>query len=169
MAKNVKINCVTYEDVPQVNIPLADNSGNDAVFFDTSGADAADGDVLTGKKFFKGSGMSTGSMADNGTVSQAISTKAQVVTIAAGKHSGSGAVQIDSTEQAKIISGNIKKGVTLLGVSGSNTVVDTSDADATAAHILNGHSAYVGGQKVNGSLTTPTVSQDATTKVLSIA
>ena len=169
MAKNVKINGVTYEDVQQVNIPLADNSGTDAVFFDTTGADAADGDVLNGKKYFKGSGMSTGSMADNGTVTQTISTKAQVVTIAAGKHSGSGTVQIASAEQDKIISANIKKGVTMLGVSGSNTVVDTSDADATAAHILNGHSAYVNGTKVDGSLTTPTVSQDATTKVLSIA
>lgn len=169
MAKNIKINGVTYEDVPQVEIPLADNSGNDAVFYDTSGADATDGDVLSGKKYFKGSGQSTGSMTDNGTVNSSISAKAQVVTIAAGKHSGSGTVQIDSTEQAKIVSGNIKSGVTILGVSGSSTVNDTSDADATAAHIVSGKTAYVNGTKVTGNLNTPTISQDATTKVLSIA
>lgn len=169
MAKNVKINGVTYEDVPQVEIPLADNSGNNAVFFDTTGADAADGDVLSGKKYFKGSGQSTGSMPDNGTVTQTISTKAQVVSIAAGKHSGSGTVQIDSTEQAKIVSGNIKSGATILGVGGSSTVVDTSDADATAAHVVSGKTAYVNGSKITGSLNTPTISQDATTKVLSIA
>lgn len=169
MAKNVKINGVTYEDVPQVEIPLADNSGNNAVFYDTSGADAADGDVLSGKKYFKGSGQSTGSMPDNGTVTQTISTKAQVVSIAAGKHSGSGTVQIDATEQAKIVSGNIKSGVTVLGVSGSSTVVDTSDANAAAGHIISGKTAYVNGAKVTGNLNTPTISQDSTTKVLSIA
>lgn len=169
MAKNVKINGVTYEDVPQVEIPLADNSGDNAVFYDTSGADAADGDVLSGKKYFKGSGQSTGTMTDNGTVTQTISTKAQVVSIAAGKHSGSGTVQIDSTEQAKIVSGNIKSGVTVLGVSGSSTVVDTSDANAAAGHIISGKTAYVNGAKVTGNLNTPTISQDSTTKVLSIA
>ena len=169
MAKNVKINGVTYEDVPQVEIPLADNSGNNAVFFDTTGADAADGDVLSGKKYFKGSGQSTGSMADNGTVTSTISTVAQVVSIAAGKHSGSGTVQIAGVEQAKIIAGNIKSGVSILGVSGSSTVVDTSDANAAAGHIISGKTAYVNGTKITGNLNTPTISQDSTTKVLSIA
>ena len=169
MAKNVKINGVTYEDVPQVNIPLADNSGDDATFYDTTGADAAAGDVVSGKKFFGASGEATGSMTDNGTVASTISTKAQVVTIAAGKHSGSGTVQIDSTEQAKIASGNIKSGVTILGVRGSSTVVDTSDAEDAAGHIISGKTAYVGGSKITGSLNTPTVSQDSTTKILSIA
>ena len=169
MAKNVKINGVTYEDVPQVEIPLADNSGNNAVFYDTTGADAADGDVLSGKKYFGGSGQSTGSMTDNGTVTSTISTVAQSVTIAAGKHSGSGSVSIASAEQAKIIPGNIKSGVTVLGVSGSSTVVDTSDANAAAGHIISGKTAYVNGSKITGNLTTPTISQDSTTKVLSIA
>ena len=169
MAKNVKINGVTYEDVPQVAIPLADNSGDNAVFYDTTGADAADGDVVSGKKYFKGSGMSTGSMTDNGTVTQTITTKAQVVSIAAGKHSGSGTVQIDSTEQTKIISSNIKAGVSILGVSGASAVVDTSDANAAAGHIISGKTAYVNGSKITGNLTTPTISQDSTTKVLSIA
>ena len=169
MAKNVKINGVTYEEVPQVEIPLADNSGNSAVFYDTTGASAAAGDVLSGKTFFGSAGAASGSMTDNGTVTQTIGTKDQVVTIAAGKHSGSGTVQISSTEQAKIISDNIKKGATILGVSGSNTVVDTSDANAAAGHIISGKTAYVGGTKITGSLTTPTVSQDATTKILSIA
>lgn len=37
MAKNVKINGVTYSDVPSVEIPLAAGGGN-AEFFDTSDA-----------------------------------------------------------------------------------------------------------------------------------
>ena len=169
MAKNVKINNVTYENVPQIEIPLADNSGNNAVFFDTTGADAAQGDVLSGKKYFGPSGEATGSMTDNVTVTSTITTVAQSVTIAAGKHSGSGTVSIASAEQAKIVSANIKSGITVLGVSGSSTVVDTADADATAAHIVNGKYAYVGGSKIQGSLTTPTVSQDSTSKVLTIS
>ena len=35
MAKNVKINGVSYNDVPYVTIPLADDSG-DAKFMDTT-------------------------------------------------------------------------------------------------------------------------------------
>ena len=36
-----------------------------------------------------------------------------------GYHDGSGKVQISTTEQAKIIAGNIKSGITLLGVVGT--------------------------------------------------
>ena len=36
-----------------------------------------------------------------------------------GYHDGSGKVSIDSTEQAKLIAGNIKAGVEVLGVTGT--------------------------------------------------
>lgn len=58
-------------------------------------------------------------IADNGAVSGNISTVAQQYTIPAGYHNGQGTVQIASAEQAKIIEGNIKSGVTILGVIGS--------------------------------------------------
>lgn len=58
-------------------------------------------------------------IADNGAVSGNISTVAQQYTIPAGYHNGQGKVQIASAEQAKIIQGNIKSGVTILGVTGS--------------------------------------------------
>lgn len=51
-------------------------------------------------------------------VSGTISTKAGTVNIPAGKTSG-GAVKISDTEQAKIIASNIKKNVTILGVTGN--------------------------------------------------
>ena len=57
-----------------------------------------------------------------------------------------------------------------LAEGGGNAVFyDTSDATADAANVLSGYSAYVNGGKVNGQATVPTVSQDSTTKVLSIS
>lgn len=45
MAKNVKINGVTYSDVPSIEIPLANATG-DAEFFDTSDATLDSGDKM---------------------------------------------------------------------------------------------------------------------------
>ena len=166
MAQNVVINGVTYQNVPSVNIPKS-GSGT-ATFWDTTGANTGAGDILTGKSAFGSAGVVNGSMANNGALSGSISTKAGTYTIPAGYTSG-GSVGISSTEQSKIVSGNIKSGVTILGVSGSTAVVDTSDADATAAQILSGVSAYVNGTKISGQMTAVVVSQDSTTKVLSIS
>ena len=168
MAKTVKINGVTYENVPQVEIPLADNSG-DATFYETSGDDAAAEHILSGKTAHGANGPVTGTMPNNGAQAGTINTRAGTVTIDAGYHNGSGSVGIAAVEQAKLISGNIKSGVTVLGVQGKSAVVDTDDADAAAADILSGKTAYVNGMKVTGSMTAAAVSQDSTTKVLSIA
>ena len=61
----------------------------------------------------------TGTMPNNGAVTGSIATKAQQYTVPQGYHDGSGKVSISSTEQAKIIAGNIKSGVTILGVEGT--------------------------------------------------
>lgn len=58
-------------------------------------------------------------MPNRGAVTGTIATKAGEYTVPAGYHNGSGKVGISSTEQAKIIAGNIKAGVTILGVEGS--------------------------------------------------
>jgi len=131
---NVVINSVTYSAVPEVDIPI--QGGGTAKFYDASEADVAAANVLTGKVFIGASGQDTGSMANNGSTSGTISTKAGTVTIPAGYTSG-GTVQISSTEQAKVVAGNIKSGITLLGVQ--------------------------------GSLALPSISQDSTTKILSIS
>lgn len=134
MAQNVVINGVTYQNVPEVDIPKS--GGGTAKFYDTASANAASGDILTGKTAYGSGGEVSGSMANNGSTSGTISTKAGTVTIPAGYTSG-GTVGISSTEQNKIIASNIKSGVTLLGVA--------------------------------GSLALPTISQDSTTKILSIS
>jgi len=82
---------------------------------------AAVGDVLATKTFYNTDAQSeqTGTMTNNGTVSTDISAKAAEVTIAQGYHSGSGKVKISAAEQAKIIEGNIKTSVNMLGVVGT--------------------------------------------------
>lgn len=53
----------------------------------------------------------------------------------------------------KIIPENIKKDVTILGVTGTMEVgIDTSDADATAENIEVNKTAYINGQKITGTL-----------------
>lgn len=116
---SVIINGVSYNDVPEVDIPK--QGGGTAKFFDTSSADISSEHVLTGKTGFGASGSVSGNMANNGSTSGTISTKAGTVTIPAGYTSG-GTVQISSTEQAKIIASNIKSGVTILGQAGSLTL-----------------------------------------------
>ena len=58
-------------------------------------------------------------IADNGAVDKEISEKTDTYTVPKGYHNGSGSVKIADAEQAKIISGNIKSGITILGVAGS--------------------------------------------------
>lgn len=86
---------------------------------DTSGDTVAVAEILSGKTAHARGTQLTGTMTNNGSVTGTISTKAQEYTIPQGYHDGSGKVSISSTEQAKIIAGNIKSGIQILGVTGS--------------------------------------------------
>ena len=170
MAYNVKINGVTYSSVPSVSIPLATGSGS-AVFYDTSAATADAANILSGQTAYGATGALTGAMTNNGAVTGTISAVAGEYTVPAGYHSGSGTVAIDSADQALLISENIKSGVTILGVAGSTNVVNTAITSnaATAAQIVSGYTAYVNGALITGTLTSAVISQDSTSKVLSIS
>ena len=168
MSKNVTINGVTYNSVPQVKIPIS--GGGTATFYEVSDATAEAGNILTGKSAYGSGGLVNGSMANNGSTSGTISTKAGTVSIPAGYISG-GTVQISTTEQNKIVAGNIKSGVTILGQAGSSMVVDTtiSSSAAGVSNILSGYKAYVNGSLITGEATVPTVAQDSSTHVLTIS
>ena len=58
-------------------------------------------------------------MPDNGAKTLEIADAEDEPTIAMGFHDGSGKARIKATEKAKIIPGNIKTGITILGVVGS--------------------------------------------------
>lgn len=131
---SVVINSVTYANCPEVDIPKS--GGGTAKFYDVTEADVSASHVLSGKVFIGSSGQDTGSMANNGSTSGEISTKAGTVTVPAGYTSG-GTVSIKSSAVTDCVAGNILSGKTILGVS--------------------------------GSLSMPTISQDGTTKVLSIS
>ena len=86
---------------------------------DTSDDTAAVGEILAGRTAHARGAKLTGTMTNNGAVSGTISTKDGTYTVPQGYHDGSGSVQIATAEQAKIIAGNIKSGVQILGVTGS--------------------------------------------------
>lgn len=86
---------------------------------DTSEDTVAVSEILVGKTAHARGVKITGTMPNNGAVSGSIATKDEQYTVPQGFHDGSGKVSIASTEKAKLIPGNIKSGVEVLGVTGS--------------------------------------------------
>lgn len=106
--------------------PITGNCTFDA---DTSDANAGAAEILNSKTAYVAGSKVTGSMPNRGSVTGTISTKEGQYTVPQGYHDGSGKVGIDSTEQGKIIAGNIKSGISILGVVGtySGEAVDVQD------------------------------------------
>lgn len=157
MAKTVKINGVTYNDVEKFQAPLASDPSKIAVFPETSDATAGAAQILKDFDAYVDGVKVAGTMPNRGTVNSDISTKNGTITIQQGCHSGNGKVGIAASEQAKLIPGNIKAGVTVLGVEGDDYVVDTSAGDIVASDLPKGKTGFSKGIKYTGTATYPNI------------
>ncbi len=132
-----------------------------AAYQDVSNVDAAAGDVLAGKVIVAADGTEvTGTMADNGTQSKTLdaTTGNQSFTIAAGKHSGSGKVNIVLEEKSATpttasqtvtpTAGKVLSKVTVNAIPAK--FGDTTGDTAVAANVLAGVKAHT---IVNGTAT----------------
>lgn len=93
----------------------------------TQDATAVAAEILATKTAYNKGKKVTGTMKNNGAVKGSIVSKAGKYTVPQGYHDGSGTVQIDSTEQAKLIPNNIREGVTILGVTGEMSGLEDSN------------------------------------------
>lgn len=128
---------------------------------DVSSVTATAPDVLSGKVFVTAAGaVTTGTMANNGAVNKTLTAQEQNYTIPKGYHSGTGSVSISPesktatpTKSQQTISpttGKVLTSVTVEAIPAQ--YVDTSSATATAAQILDGATAYVDGELVEGTM-----------------
>lgn len=132
-----------------------------ANFSDTSAVTAGAADVLANKVIVGSDGTTiTGTMTNNGAVSKTLDATTTSYTVPKGYHSGTGTVKITtetksatptkSSQTIKPTSGKVLSQVTVAAIPAN--YVDTTAADAVAADILDGKTAYVDGAKVEGSM-----------------
>ena len=119
---------------------------------DTSDATANKSTILYGATAYVNGTKVTGTMPNNGRLTYEPLTRAQ--SIPTGYTSGGSIAAVTHTIDANITPGNIKQGITILGVEGNLTAdgVNTTDANATADKILNSYTAYVNNAKVTGTM-----------------
>jgi len=131
MAKNVIINGVTYQNVPEVQMPLASGSGS-ARFVDTDDATLDNGNkMLDGVTAYADGVKYSGTIQSKAAQTYTPGTSDQ--TIAAGQYLAGAQTVKGSTN---LVASNIRSGVQIFNVT--------------------------------GSLSTPTITQDQSTKVLTI-
>ena len=118
---------------------------------DVTSVTAAAGDVLANKVFVESDGTVTaGTMTNNGTVSQTLTTSATSYTIPEGYHSGSGTVSITTETKSATPSGSSQDITPSTGKVLSKVTVaavpakyaDTTGDDAVAGDILYGKKAH---------------------------
>ena len=90
---------------------------------DTTDANAAAGEILSGKTAYVNKNKVTGSMTNNGSNNVTV-TGLSGTSIPAGYYDGSGKAVLDSTSATNLVATNIRDGVTILGVEGTLSAED---------------------------------------------
>ena len=126
---------------------------------DVSSVTAGAADTLTGKVLVTADGkVTTGTMPNNGAVSKTLDANTPSYTIPKGYHSGAGKVSVavetnTPAKAAQDVVPSTGKVLTKVSVAAiPEEFVDTSGADALAANILDGKTAFVNGVKLTGSM-----------------
>ena len=146
---------------------------------DTSDATAAAGDLLNGKTAYVNGAKVTGTIVSKEAQIYTPSSSQQVIN--AGQYlAGAQTISAVPTEEksvtpsiseqeviptagkflnkvivggdANLVANNIKSGVSIFGVQGTLTSLDTSDANATPEYLVQGKTAYVNGEKITGTV-----------------
>lgn len=140
---NIVINSIQYNAVPEIAVPKV--GGGTAHFYDATDANVSGADVRNGKKYIGASGEGTGSMSEKSAATYQPSTSDQ--TINANQYLA-GAQTIKKVVVSGLSASVIAAGVTV-------KVGSEADDDCIASY--------------TGTLQSPIISQDSTTKVLSIS
>lgn len=128
---------------------------------DVTAVTAAEADVLATKVFVDSTGaVRTGTMANNGAMAKTLDIATPSCTIPEGYHSGSGTVSLvpetKSATPTKVqqtvqpTTGKVLASVTVEPIPAD--YITTADADAAAADLLAGKTAYVQGSKLTGTM-----------------
>lgn len=132
-----------------------------AAYQDVSSVTAAAGDVLTGKIIVLADGsVATGTMPNNGKVTQTLSVATVSYTIPKGYHPGTGTVtitlaekEVTPTKEAQEVTppaGQVLRKVTVAAIP--EKYIDTTTGTAAADQILAGAIAFVKGAKITGTM-----------------
>lgn len=93
-------------------------TGTDTRDSDTSKDTAAVAEILAGKTAHARGAQLVGTMRNNGSAGVTVSSK-DGATIPQGYHDGSGKATIDAASATALVAGNVKRGVSILGVTGT--------------------------------------------------
>ena len=134
------------EEIIGVNI-----NGRD-FYFNQGQIDGTSDEVLFGKTVYtSGADVMLGTMPNNGDVT--IEPTIEQQTKSSGYYNSLQVNPVTSSIDANIKAENIKKDISILGVTGTlEGGTDTSDATATVKDILAGKTAYVDGEKLEGTM-----------------